>query len=77
MKDTIERLRELVRRADSSEHYWQQQASAMEFAAHGDWLLDRLEKLEAENALYVGVTKALHEEREKNTRAPFRSYSTD
>lgn len=43
MTNKIERLRELVRRADSSEHYWQQQASAMEFAAHGDWLLDRLD----------------------------------
>ena len=47
MTNKLERLRELVRRAHSSEHYWQQQASAMEFAAHGDWLLDRLEKLEA------------------------------
>lgn len=48
MTNKLEHLRELVRRADSSEHYWQQQASAMEFAAHGNWLLDRLEKLEAQ-----------------------------
>ena len=46
MTNKLERLRELVRRAHSSEHYWQQQASALAFAVQGDWLLDRLEKLE-------------------------------